>query len=114
MKKFAIRSCSLIMALVLAIGLCISASATEFAPYASDYLSKYQGTVTAQGNGVVKISFLVIGTERIDEIGASKIVVQEKDGNSWIPVKRTITWTTLNSLLRTIFRTPIMSCLMVM
>lgn len=87
MKKFAIRSCSLIMALVLAIGLCISASATEFAPYASDYLSKYQGTVTAQGNGVVKISFLVIGTERIDEIGASKIVVQEKDGNSWIPVK---------------------------
>ena len=50
MKKFAIRSCSLIMALVLAIGLCISASATEFAPYASDYLSKYQGTVTAQGN----------------------------------------------------------------
>ena len=39
MKKFAIRSCSLIMALVLAIGLCISASATEFAPYASDYLS---------------------------------------------------------------------------
>ena len=87
MKNVLSRSISLLLAVMLVCALSVSASASDMSTYASDYLSKYDGAVTAQGNGVIKISFVVIGTEVIDEIGASKIVVEEKSGSAWIPVK---------------------------
>ena len=54
---------------------------------ASNYLNKYDGVVTREGGRTIKISFTVIGTRVIDEIGVSQIVVEKQDGNYWVPVK---------------------------
>ena len=57
MKNVLSRSISLLLAVMLVCALSVSASASDMSTYASDYLSKYDGAVTAQGNGVIKISF---------------------------------------------------------
>lgn len=81
MKKFVSRSFAAFLLLVLCCSLCVSASATV---YSSDYLNKYSGSVSPQGNGTIKISFSVVGMRKLDELGASEIVVEKKVGNSWI------------------------------
>ena len=87
MKKIFSGGVSLLLVLSFLFSLCIPAMAKEMSIQSSQYLSKYDGVVTAEGGGTIKISFLVIGTRVIDEIGASQIVVEKQSGNYWIPVK---------------------------
>ena len=88
MKTLLSRGTSLILALALVITcLYVPAASSGASNYASDYLNKYSGVVTREGGGTIKISFTVIGTRVLDKIGASKIVVEEKNGDDWIPVK---------------------------
>jgi len=87
LKKIFSGGVSLLLVLSFLFSLCIPAMAKEMSIQSSQYLSKYDGVVTAEGGGTIKISFLVIGTRVIDEIGASQIVVEKQSGNYWIPVK---------------------------
>lgn len=78
---------SFITAMMLVMQMCAITSAATQMPMASDYLSAYDGTVTSEGNGKIKVSFTVVGTGILDEIGASRIVIEKKTGSYWIPVK---------------------------
>lgn len=86
MKKVFSKGLSLFLILTLALSMCISTAAAS-TPYASDFLNQYDGIVTSEGNGTIKISFSVVGTGIISKIGVSKIVVEKQDGQYWIPVK---------------------------
>lgn len=87
MRKFFSRGLCLLVVLMFAFSLCVPAAAGSPIPYASDYLSQYDGIVTREGGGTIKISFSVVGTGIIDEIGASQIVVQKQVNGVWISVK---------------------------
>lgn len=80
MKKFLSRSLAVFLLFVFSCSLCIPASASI---YASEYLNRYSGSITAQGDGEIKISFSVVAMKKLDELGASEIVVEKKSGNSW-------------------------------
>lgn len=81
MKKFLSHSLAAFLLLIFSFSLYVPASASV---YASDYLAKYSATISAQGSGVIKISYTVMGTDTLDELGVSKIVVEKKVGSSWI------------------------------
>lgn len=87
MRKFFSRGLSLLVVLMFAFSLYVPAAAESPIPYASEYLSQYDGIVTREGGGTIKISFSVVGTRVIDEIGASRIVVQKQVNGVWISVK---------------------------
>lgn len=87
MRKLCSKGISLLLVLVFLLSICVPASATMISTRASNYLNKYDGVVTREGGGTIKISFTVIGTRVIDEIGVSQIVVEKQDGNYWVPVK---------------------------
>ena len=87
MRKLYSKGISLLLVLVFLLSICVPASATMISTRASDYLNKYDGIVTSEGGGTIKISFTVIGTRIIDKIGASQIVVERQSGSYWIPVK---------------------------
>lgn len=84
MKKIISRSVALILVLIFSCSFSVAASASV---YSSKYLNKYDGFITAMGNGEIKISFSVAALNRLDELGASEIVVEKKVGNSWIEVE---------------------------
>lgn len=84
MKKFLSRSLTGFIFLIFSFSLCVPASASV---YASDYLAKYSATISAQGDGVIKISYTILATDTLNELGVSKIVVEKKSGSSWIEVK---------------------------
>ncbi|EOS66454.1 hypothetical protein [Oscillibacter sp. 1-3] len=81
MKKLYKHSLTIFFLLAFSLSLCVAASA---AVYSSDYLAKYSATISAQGGGVMKVSYTVMATDTIKELGVSKIVVEKKVGNSWI------------------------------
>jgi len=87
LKKVVSRSMSLFLILLFTFNLCVPASASVPILRSSRFLNSYDGIVTREGGGTIKISFTVIGTRVIDEIGASQIVVEKQSGNYWIPVK---------------------------
>ena len=90
MKKQLKYAFALILAFVLFAGLPVHAWATnteENAPQrASDYLTYYAAYALTASNGGVTIEFEVEGTGRMNHVGASYIVVQEKVGTKWIGV----------------------------
>ena len=69
---------SLFLVIVLTFGLTISASAR-----ASDYLYQGQVSSSAAGSGKLKIKLDVLATGTMQEVGATQIIVYEKqaDGN---------------------------------
>lgn len=87
MKKVFSRGLSLFVILTLALIMCVSTAAAAPTPYASDFLNQYDGVVSSEGDGTIKISFSVVGTGIISKIGVSKIVLEKQDGQYWIPVK---------------------------
>ena len=87
MRKLYSKGISLLLVLAFLLSICVPASATMISTRASNYLNKYDGVVTREGGGTIKISFTVIGTRVIDEIGASQIVVQKQVRGAWISVK---------------------------
>lgn len=87
MRQLYPKEISLLLVLVFLLSICVPASATMISTRASNYLNKYDGVVTREGGGTIKISFTVIGTRMIDEIGASQIIVQKQVRGAWISVK---------------------------
>lgn len=87
MRQLYPKEISLLLVLVFLLSICVPASATMISTRASNYLNKYDGVVTREGGGTIKISFTVIGTRMIDKIGASQIVVQKQVRGAWISVK---------------------------
>ena len=84
MKKTLVR----IVTAVLAMTFClVVANATEMHTEASEYLSSYGAVVGTSGSGKIDISYTVSSYASMTQIGASKIVVQEKVGSSWSSVK---------------------------
>lgn len=51
---------------------------------ASNQLSSYEADVVHLGNGKLEILVSVIGTDYMDTIGASNIIIYEPFGSSWI------------------------------
>lgn len=78
-----------ILALVCTFALCTgAANAVELvSPRASDYLTYYAVYALAESGGEVIIEFEVEATGRMDLVGASCIVIQEKVGGKWMGVK---------------------------
>ena len=96
---------SFVLAIALAISLCVCAvEATplmdeSIAPMrASDYFSSYSVSATGGVEGDVAITISIRAKKTMDSIGATKIVIQEKDGNRWQEVY-TKTGSNYNGLL---------------
>lgn len=96
---------SFVLAIALAISLCVCAvEATplmdeSIAPMrASDYFSSYSVAATSGSEGDVAISISIRPKRTMDSIGATKIVIQEKNGNRWKEVY-TKTGSNYNGLL---------------
>lgn len=81
MKRFLRLVCLLVVFATLA---SIPTYAQEVTPRASNELSAYQAYCTKTSSTTVVVSFLVIGTTALDEIGANTIKVQySSDGVNW-------------------------------
>lgn len=76
MKK---RIISIFLVLVL---LCMPAFAAARASY---YLSNYGGVISAEGNGLMALSYSVTGTGYMDVVGVQKIAVEQKVGSNYYP-----------------------------
>ena len=99
------KALSFVLTIAFAISLCVCA--VEAAPLmdestvpmrASDYFSSYSTSATGGAEGDVAISVSIRATKTMDLIGATKIVIQEKDGTRWQEVY-TKTGTIYNGLL---------------
>lgn len=88
------KTCSLFLAVVLAIGcLCIPASA---ASHASEYLKFYEATLSSGGSsGELRLNFDVTATGKMTTLGVEKITLYKVNGTQ----ADTITGTTKNGLL---------------
>ena len=69
---------SLYLVIVLIFGLTISASASV---YASDYFTHGEVSASAAGNGKLRIKLDVLATETMQEVGATQIIVYEKQAS---------------------------------
>ncbi|MGB8455947.1 MAG: hypothetical protein WCD89_26985 [Anaerocolumna sp.] len=81
---------SLILVFVIALCFVSTASASEMAIRASEYLNEYGAYVYPEGSGEISIWFEVQGTGTMDEIGVLSIRLQEKSSTS-------STWTYVQS-----------------
>ena len=85
MKRFLRLVCLLLVFATLA---AVPAYAQEQSARANLYLSSYRAYCTKTASTSVTVSFHVLGTRRMDEIGASKIKVQySADKVNWTTVK---------------------------
>lgn len=84
------RALSFVLTIAFAISLCVCA--VEAAPLmdesivpmrASDYFSYYSAAATSGTGGDVAISISIRATKTMNSIGATKIVIQEMNGNRW-------------------------------
>ncbi|NCB25339.1 MAG: hypothetical protein EOM62_07695 [Bacteroidia bacterium] len=97
-KKLGIKMLSVIMVLLLSGGMIGSAYAASYSIQASDYLDSY-GAWSDNGTGSqIEICYDVNGTNYMDIIGVSYLVVQEYNSGSWTTVASTF-GTTANGLL---------------
>lgn len=96
MKTVVHKRIALLLTMIFAFSLFVPAGAAStssvptdvfFAPRASDYLSDYDGSVRALGDGIVEVVFEVFGTRKLSSIGAKKIIVYRLASGSWMPVK---------------------------
>ena len=87
MSKKILSSLSLVLTILFLFN--STATAAVNGTMASDYISFYSAYIDPGSNGNISVLFEVHGTERMDEIGASKIELQEKVSGSstWKTVK---------------------------
>ena len=76
MKKSLRCICAAIFALAFCTGFVIHASAVE---RASSYLTRYSATLFAGDRGAVEITISVVANQRVSELGASYILLEESD-----------------------------------
>ena len=85
MKRFLRLVCLLVVFATLA---AIPAYAQEATPRASTELSSYRAYCTKKTSTSVVVSYQVIGTDALDEIGVNTIKVQySSDGTNWTTAK---------------------------
>ena len=86
MKKSLRCICAAIFALAFCTGFVIHASAVE---RASSYLTRYSATLFAGDRGAVEITISVVANQRVSELGASYILLEESDdgGRTWSTAK---------------------------
>ena len=84
-KISALHLCSN-FALAFCTGFVIHASAVE---RASSYLTRYSATLFAGDRGAVEITISVVANQRVSELGASYILLEESDdgGRTWSTAK---------------------------
>ena len=78
---------------ILCVALLFSLSCAPYAYAATvsnKYISSYSGAITLEGNGRIKINFSTFGTDYMDDIGASSIILYEngtvvKSYSGWNP-----------------------------
>lgn len=85
MKRFLRLVCLLVVFATLA---AVPSYAQEITPRGSNELSSYRAYCTKTASTTVVVSYQVIGTDIIDEIGANTIKVQySSDGTNWTTAK---------------------------
>lgn len=85
MKRFIRLVCLLVVFASLA---AVPAYAQEQTTRASDYLSSYGAYCTKNSSTSLSVSYLVVGTRRMDEIGATMVKVQySSDLVNWTTAK---------------------------
>ncbi len=84
-----IRIVSLLLALLLLAVSPVYASGNDPMPIDSLYIANYNGSVVAAGNGRLQLHFRVTGTEQLDEIGVTRIMVFESTNNQNFTWKKT-------------------------
>lgn len=95
---------TIILILVLSISSLFSISVfasekdDDIVVFASTHFAKNDAGVRINSDGEVEVEFTVKGKRPMDEIGVSKIVIQEKYGTSWSNVK-TFSSSTYSSLM---------------
>ena len=67
-------------------------------PYASTYFSNYSAEIIPKNNGKITIRYSVQAKTPMIELGASKVVVQEKSGSTWTD-KKTFKKSTTSSMV---------------
>lgn len=77
-------SLSLVLSMLVAT-LCVPATAVESDSLkASTYISSYTANVYANGGGEIAVDFDIIATRVMDELGAIRIVIEERSsGGTW-------------------------------
>ncbi len=81
MRKRILRISALVLALML-----ILSTAAFAAINASEYINATSAWITRDGN-TVKVNFIIIGTDTMDQIGVKYVYLYEKNGNTWSLVK---------------------------
>lgn len=76
-----------------------AAVTTPIQPYASYYLSSYNGYVYPAGSGLVQVYFTANGTGIIDELGCLSISIYESTDNSTWAWKTTFTHDSTSGML---------------
>lgn len=69
------------IAVLMVLALCLPMGAAAAQVRASEYVDSYDGSISASGSGVIKISFSVIGTDVMYSIGALNIRLYESEDN---------------------------------
>jgi hypothetical protein len=75
-----------LLSLVLMLSLITGAPASAAQLRASQYFSLYTATMQATGGGNIQVSYTVVATGTADEVGATQIIVQRKNGSAWTNV----------------------------
>lgn len=70
-----------ILAIVILLSMLLTTAAFA-AITASEYITATNTWITRDGN-TVKVNFSIIGTNMMDQIGVKKILLYEKNGNTW-------------------------------
>ena len=97
MKK--ILTLMMTLAFTLSCFFSITAYAAEnVEPYASTYFSSYSAEIIPNGSGEITIRYSVKAKKTMPELGASKVVVQEKSGSTWTD-KKTFSKSTTPSMV---------------
>ena len=61
-------------------------SALDIQPYASAQLSRYSASAVSRTSGKIAVSFVVVGTGMMRELGLDSIVLSENVNGRWIEV----------------------------
>lgn len=84
------KKMSFSLTLILLVSFCVCgveaapAENTEIVPLrASDYFSIYSTSATSSAKGEVVVDFIIYAKSTMNTIGATKIVIQEKNGTAW-------------------------------
>lgn len=96
MKTWRIRALSLCLMIVLTLGLSVPAAAANLPGsdaeiQASDYFGRRRVTVSAAGSGKLHIVVDVVATGIMQEVGATKVTVYERQSNGSYSAVRTYT-----------------------